>query len=202
MTVGRQRAAAHPRPPIEHAVRDEHAVLARRPHGGDVLGLVGLGFDPDGALRRAIENTVQAPRGPRAGPPHGQLGQHRSVIGELAAGLFRARRVETVVAEHQLQVAVFLLPEQRAVFGRSDHQAAPLRPGKEDPVLVALDVRGCGVARDVMLGRAVGPDGVEQILGRRLPEDLAGAGVQAAERLVGDVEEQAVADSGTRRGCR
>ena len=132
VTVERQLTPAHPRTPVEHPIGDDHAVLAGGAHGGDVLGRVGGRFDAHRPAGRAKENAVDAAGRPGAGPPSRQLGQHLAgFIVQLAASLQVAGRVESIVAEHQLDVAVLLLPEQSPVFGRSDYQPASLWTGEE-----------------------------------------------------------------------
>ena len=75
VAVQGQLAAAHPRTPVEQAVGDDHAVLAGRAHGCDVLCRAAGPINPHRPAVGAVKDAVHRARRPGAGPAGGQLGQ-------------------------------------------------------------------------------------------------------------------------------
>ncbi len=185
MPVQRQLAAAHPRTPVEQSIGDDHAVLARRTHRRNVLRGVAGHVKPHRPAVGTIEDTIDGAGGPRAGAAGGQLGQgfSRGISQLQPAGLLRAGGVDRIVAKHQLQVAGFFLPDELAVGGRGRDKPLPLRPGKEDVAIGTLDERRGGVTGHPKLGRAVAPDGFQQIAVGVPPGHPPRGCIEAAQEL-------------------
>ena len=71
MTIKRKLAAAHPWPPEEVAIRNNHSILTGGAHGRDVLGGIAWYVHADCAATGTEENTINTAGGASTGTPPG-----------------------------------------------------------------------------------------------------------------------------------
>ena len=118
------------------AVRNQHAVLARRPHRGDVLGATRLGHDAHGSFRRAVEDTVDAAGGASACPAARQRRENaaRCVVEPDTGFLLGTCGVNRIFAKDQLQIADFVGPQEPAVLRGCNHHSFALGAGEEEVI--------------------------------------------------------------------
>ena len=144
MPVQRQLTAAHPWPPIKLSVGNNHSVLTRRTHRGDVLSSVGIRINSHGSTGSSEKDTVNASCCSRACSAIRQFGQYLwSFIGILRTSSSRACGIKPILPQYQLKISTFFVPQKFPILCACNNKLAPLRPGKENMVISTFNIR-CG----------------------------------------------------------
>ena len=159
-----------------------------------MLGGVGAGHQAHGASAGPEKNAVDPAGGPGAGPPGGELPEHRPgfVVQPGTVGVLRPCRIDSILAEHELEISGGVRPEQVAVLGRSDHHDLALWSGKIDPIGIAFQIARGGIPGDVVLRPRIGPQGPQQIGVGVFPQEPAGQPVDPGEEFLGRITNDGV----------
>ena len=100
--------------------RDQHAILARWSHGIDMLGGIGIGQNANGSSTGSIKNAVSTTGSASAGAAGRKGFENFSCLVIQLHAVFRLLRAsgpDTVVTQHQLQVASRMSPCQFSILG-------------------------------------------------------------------------------------